>query len=145
MNHIHLIGRLGADPGITPYGQNRSSKSGETPRRVVSFDLAVERIGHNPNTGEISTDWIPVTVFNGAAGRFAANHLAKGDRVAVTGRLEATHWAGEQGPARKIMRVIAREIIGLDYHRNGSGDATEQHAIDIGQEAQAPAKQEAVQ
>ncbi|MEO1187697.1 MAG: single-stranded DNA-binding protein [Pseudomonadota bacterium] len=145
MNQIHLIGRLGADPRITPYSQKRSRKQGQQPRQVVSFDLAVEWSGQNPNTGEISTDWIPVTFFDGAAGRFAANHLANGDRVAVTGRLEATHWAGEQDPARKFMRVIAREIIGLDYHRHGSGEESEQPAMDIGHEASAPTKQEAVQ
>lgn len=145
MNHIHLIGRLGADPRITPYSQDRSRKQGQQPRQAVSFDVAVERSGHNPNTGEITTDWIPVTVFDGAAGRFAANHLAKGDRVAVTGRLEATHWAGAQGPSRKIMRVIAREIIGLDYHRHGTGEESEKRTIGIDQEAPPPPKQEVVQ
>lgn len=118
MNHIHLIGRLGADPRITPYNEDKGAESKARPRFVVSFDLAVERPGYHPQTGEVSTDWIAITVFDGAAGRFAADHLSKGDRIAVTGRLEATSWGSPDRALRKTVRVVAREIIGLDYHRD---------------------------
>lgn len=117
MNHIHLIGRLGADPRITPYNEDKGAESKARPRCVVSFDLAVERPGYHPQTGEVSTDWIAITVFDGAAGRFTADHLSKGDRVAVTGRLEATSWGSPDRALRRTVRVVAREIIGLDYHR----------------------------
>lgn len=117
MNHIHLIGRLGADPRVTPYKSDQDAKSQNPSRHVVSFNLAVERPGYHPQTGEITTDWISITVFDSGAGRFAANHLKKGDRVAVTGRLETTHRESSERPSRKSIRVVAREIIGLDYHR----------------------------
>ena len=122
MNHIHLIGRLGADPRISPYQKDQNAETSKRRRCVVSFDMAVDRPGHHPQTGEVSTDWIPITAFDGTAGRFAADHLKKGDRVAVTGRLEATSWGSEDGTLRKTMRVVAREIIGLDYHRETTGD-----------------------
>lgn len=119
MNHIHLIGRLGADPRINVYTEDKGAESKARPRCVVSFDLAVERPGYHPQTGEVSTDWIAIIVFDGVAGRFAADHLSKGDRVAVTGRLEATSWNSPDRALRKTVRVVAREIIGLDYHRDG--------------------------
>lgn len=144
MNHIHLIGRLGADPHITPYNQDQSRRIGRPPRRVVSFDLAVERVGHDPKTGEVSTDWIPVTAFDGVAGRFAADHLSKGDRVAVSGRLEATNWAGSDGPTRKIIRVVAREIIGLDYHRGTPTDDADRPIVQALATTETPAEQDAV-
>ena len=125
MNHIHLIGRLGADPRIAPYAEHKQPKSEDKPRRnTVSFDIAVDRAGHHPSTGEVETDWIPITVFDGPAGRFASQHLKKGDRVAVTGRLAANVWAPDEGPARKVMRVVAAEVIGLDGRRRTSNEST---------------------
>lgn len=120
VNHIHLIGQLGADPRLTPYRNHQVTDTSNQARRVVSFDLAVEQIGHNPQTGEISTDWNPITAFNGVAGRFAADHLQTGDRVAVTGRLEANSCSGDDGALRKSIRFVAREIIELDYHRRSA-------------------------
>lgn len=99
MNHIHLIGRLGGDPSITPYRDEKQPTDPAKPRRAhVQFDLAVHRRHANPKTGEIETDWLPVTLFDGAAARFAATYLKKGARVAVSG--------GASRPARTKLRPV---------------------------------------
>lgn len=145
MNHIHLIGRLGADPRITPYQRDQDAKTSKRRRCVVSFDLAVDRPGHHPQTGEISTDWIAITVFDGVPGRFASDHLKKGDRIAVTGRLEATSWGSEDGMVRRTIRVIAHEIIGLDYHRNGPGSVSADSQARSAMDSRIPQQEAAIQ
>ena len=118
MNHIHLIGRLGADPKLSPYADHWQSEDEGAPRKnVVTFDLAVERRGARSRTTDGQVDWVPVTIFDGSAGRFAGQHLKKGDRVAVTGRLETRLWNPEGGSSRRTFNVIVTEVIGLNTPR----------------------------
>lgn len=135
MNHIHLIGRLGADPSITPYREDKQPKDANKPRRIsVQFDLAVDRARPNPKTGEAETDWLPVTLFDGPAARFVAEYIQKGDRVAVSGRLETSTFETENGDKRKSFRVIADEVLGLDGRRsepNGTANGTEASSAEV--------------
>ena len=129
MNHLHLIGRLGADPKVIPYKDSRQPKdAGRSRSCFVQFDLAVDRARANPKTGETETDWLPVTVFDGPAARYAAAFLGKGDRIALTGRIETGTYEAEAGQKRKSYRVIAEEVIGLDLRKRGTGAPTQSNA-----------------
>jgi len=139
VNHIHLIRRLGADPSVTPYRDDKQPKDAVKPRRVfVQFDLAVERTRPNPSTGEIETDWVPVTLFDGPAARFAAAYLKKGNRVGLSGRLETGTYEADGRTKRRVFRVVADEVMGLDpRHGAPKGEAARgtmnsQNVVDFG-------------
>jgi single-strand DNA-binding protein len=129
VNHLHLIGRLGADPKVIPYKDSNQPKDSSKPRRcLVQFDLAVDRARANPKTGETETDWLAVTLFDGPAAKYAAKFLGKGDRIALTGRIETGTYEAEAGQRRKTWRVIAEEVIGLDLRERGSNDGQQSSA-----------------
>lgn len=132
MNHIHLIGRLGADPSITPYRDDKQPKDENKPRRVlVQFDLAVDRSRPNPKTGEIETDWLPVTLFDGPAARFVSEYVRKGNRIALSGRVETSIFETENGEKRKSFRIIADEVMGLDGKRSEPASAAQNGSADV--------------
>lgn len=98
MNEVNLTGRLGQDPLFWP---------GESPR--AAFTIAVENRTETP-------DWIPVTVFGGQA-EVVAQHLGKGRKVAVTGRLNAYRsLIGDQNVTR--ISVVARNVEFLDFPKD---------------------------
>jgi single-strand DNA-binding protein len=94
MNTTAFIGRLGNDPA-----EIRLTKTG-TP--VTNFRVAV----NNPVTDKAT--WIPVAAF-GKLAEAAADHLAKGDEVAVTGELFTNEWVDDDGP-HQVLQVIAHRL-----------------------------------
>jgi single-strand DNA-binding protein len=109
MNQISLIGRLTADP---------ESFAGEK-TEMASFRLAVQRRGDD--AGAV---FIDVKCFDGQA-RTVADHLAKGRKVAVTGRLEQDEWTTNEGDKRSKHQVIADQVEFLDAPKTASADEPE--------------------
>ncbi len=109
MNTTQLVGRLTADPVL------RHTSNG-TP--VTDVRLAVDRRGDG-------TDFISVTVWSRTA-EVVTEHLARGRRVGVTGRLEQQQWTDKQsGTNRERLVVVADSIEFLDApRRDGDGSAT---------------------
>jgi single-strand DNA-binding protein len=103
MNSVQLIGRLTADPEL------RFTTS-RTP--VCTIRLAIpgrRRKG--------VTDPAPVfvnVVTYGAQAEAVANHMAKGRRVAVTGRLQYGEWTTADKVRHSILEVVASQIDFLD-------------------------------
>ena len=109
MNTTQLIGRLTADPVL------RHTANG-TP--VTDVRLAIDRRGDG-------TDFISVTVWARTA-EVVAEHLGKGRRVGVTGRLEQQQWTDkESGANRERLVVVADSIEFLDAPRR-AGEQVEQ-------------------
>lgn len=81
MNSVQLIGRLThePDPGHTPSG---------TP--VTTFRLAIDRSGRD------GADFVTVKTWERLA-EASAEHLTRGRRVAVQGRLAHEEWVGSHG------------------------------------------------
>lgn len=107
MNTIQLIGRLTAAPIL------RHTANG-TP--VTDIRLAVDRRGDG-------TDFISVTVWARTA-EVVVEHLDKGRKVAVTGRLQQEQWTDkESGANRERLVVVAANIDFLDWpQRRVDGD-----------------------
>ena len=76
---------------------------------VVPFDPRIQRARNQSGEWEDRTEWVRVTVM-GQRAETLANHLRKGSRVYVEGRLEARPWTDQQGQVRAGLEVVASEV-----------------------------------
>ncbi len=115
INHVTLLGRIGADPEL------RSTKSGTA---VIQLRLATDRYSKSNEPTE--TDWHSVVVWGNTA-EAVDRYVRKGDRVHVTGRLQQHSWQTDSGERRSRTEVYANEVIFLDSRndRNGRNDREE--------------------
>ena len=105
INRVDLLGRVGTDPEMryTPAGT-----------AVTQFRMATDRPRRN---GEVETDWHSVTCWAQLA-EIVNEHVGKGDRLYLTGRLAQNSWDGEDGQRRHRTEIHASEVVFLDS-RNG--------------------------
>jgi single-strand DNA-binding protein len=112
INRVTLVGRLTRDPEL------RALPSGTS---VLSLGLAV-----NGRQKDQTGNWIDkpnffdVKVFGGQADMLA-NHLAKGRRVGVDGRLDWSSWEAQDGTKRSKVEVVAQSVQFLDSRGDGEG------------------------
>jgi single-strand DNA-binding protein len=102
MNNCQLIGRLTNDPAVRETGNGTS---------VASLRLAVQRPRRNGE--DQGADYVDVTVF-GRQAETCVEYLAKGRKVAVTGRLHHSEWKAEDGSRRNKLEVVATTVDFLD-------------------------------
>lgn len=95
MNTVHLIGRLTKDPKYHERAEG-------TP--LTTMRIAVPRPSDNGNA-----DFVTVACYDRLA-QVTLDHLDKGDRVAVTGRLSHSEWTGDDGGHRERLTVVARSV-----------------------------------
>ena len=82
---------------------------------VTDIRLAIDRRGDG-------TDFISVTVWARSA-EVVAEHLARGRRVGVTGRLEQQQWTDKTtGANRERLVVVAESFEFLDSPRRGASE-----------------------
>lgn len=98
MNSVQLIGRLTRDP-------DADQTAGGTP--VTTFRLAIDRLGRN------GADFVTVKTWERLA-EAAAEHLTRGRRVAVQGRLAHEEWVGSDGHRAERLTVVADRVEFLD-------------------------------
>jgi single-strand DNA-binding protein len=105
INRVTLVGRLTRDPEL------RGLPSGSS---VLNIGLAV-----NGRQKDQSGNWtekpnfFDVKVF-GAQADMLANHLSKGRRIGVDGRLEWSSWDAQDGTKRSKVEVVAQSVQFLD-------------------------------
>ncbi len=102
MNTIQLIGRLTADPDLR-------YTNGGTP--VCTIRLAVPR-RRRKDEADPAPVFVNVVTFAGLA-EAVANHMAKGRRVAVSGRLEHREWTTDD-VRHQVHEVVASDVEFLD-------------------------------
>lgn len=101
-NAVTLVGNITRDPELrfTPGGQARAE-----------FGLAVNRVWTDRASNERREQ---VSFFNivcwGQLGENAAQSLAKGTRVVVTGRLEQRSYETQTGEKRDRFEIVADEV-----------------------------------
>jgi len=105
LNKVMLIGNLGRDPEM------RYTPSG-TP--VTTFNLASSRTWATPD-GERRevTEWFNIVAWRRLA-EICSQHLGKGSRVYVEGRLQTRTWDDAAGQRHHRTEVVAHEMIILD-------------------------------
>jgi single-strand DNA-binding protein len=112
INRVTLVGRLTRDPEL------RALPSGTS---VLNLGLAV-----NGRQKDQTGNWIDkpnffdVKVF-GAQADMLANHLAKGRRIGVDGRLDWSSWEAQDGGKRSKVEVVAQSVQFLDSRGDEGG------------------------
>lgn len=102
MNTITIIGRLTAEPVLKTIAR----KSDGEERQLCEFTVASDR-GNNRGA-----DFFSVNVWFNAAQH--ERHLIKGQRIAITGRMEQQQWTDTDDNRRERWIVIAAETEWLD-------------------------------
>lgn len=104
------IGNLGNDPEL------RYSQAGAP---VLRFNVATNgRVRNASGEWEDRTEWVRCTVF-GQRAESLNEHLRKGMRVYVSGRLEARPWSGQDGSLRAGLELIADTIEFMSSRQDG--------------------------
>ena len=78
------------------------------------FTLAVRRKFKDKQTGEYEADFPRCVTFSKTA-EFAANYVKKGNRVAVTGRLQTGKYTDDSGATKYTTDIIVEEIDVIDW------------------------------
>ncbi len=124
MNSVQLIGRLTRDP-------DADHTTSGTP--VTTFRLAIDRPAHN------GADFVTIKTWERLA-EVTSEHLARGRRVAVQGRLAHEEWIGSDGRRAERLTVVADRVEFLDAPADAKrvpGDETvEGEAVTVGDRGQ---------
>jgi single-strand DNA-binding protein len=112
INRVTLVGRLTRDPEL------RNLPSGTS---VLQLGLAVN--GRQKDEGGNWVDkpnFFDVKVFGNQA-EMLAQHLSKGRRIGVDGRLDWSSWEGQDGAKRSKVEVVAQSVQFLDSRGDSEG------------------------
>lgn len=114
LNKVMVIGYLGRDPEM------RFTPSGKS---VANFSIASSRSWKTAD-GEIhtETEWFNVVAWEKLA-ETSKEHLKKGSRVYVEGRLQSRSWQDSEGIQHKSIEIVARDIMLLSESKYNNGSA----------------------
>jgi single-strand DNA-binding protein len=120
LNKVMIIGNLGRDPEM------RYTPSGKP---VTTFSVATNHVWVD-TTGQkhSETEWFNVVCWNSLA-EICKDHLSKGDRVYVEGRLQTRHWEDADGNQRTSVEIVASEMMILG-DRASSSDNEQENNLD---------------
>jgi len=115
LNKVLIIGRLGKDPEL------RYTGSGSP---VTTFTVAAGRQWKDSNGEQRDeTEWFSIVVWNKLA-EICSQHLSKGSRVYIEGRLQTRSWEDTQtGQTRYRTEVVANDMIILDHRTSRESSA----------------------
>ena len=100
MNKVVLMGRLTADPELR-YSQ------GEKAVAIARFTVAVNR--RFKRDGEPDTDFIPCVAF-GKTGEFMEKYFRKGNRIALSGRIQTGSYTNKDGNKVYTTDIMVEEV-----------------------------------
>ena len=108
MNIVTLVGRLAKDPVARDSAKTRITELTLVTERPVIRDGRVQK---DSETGYPLKDaeFHKVTVFNGL-GLPLREHKAKGDQLAVSGRIHYSRWQDSDGNDRYGCEIIAEDV-----------------------------------
>ena len=103
MNKVVLMGRLTRDP------ETRFTQGNNT--AVCSFSLAVNR--RFKQEGQPDADFVNVVAWAKTA-EFVSKYFAKGQQVAVIGRIQTRNYDDKEGKKIFVTEVVAEEVYFAD-------------------------------
>jgi single-strand DNA-binding protein len=124
MNQVNIIGRLARDP------EAKEITNGQ----IAEFTIAVDR-RKGRGGQEQEPHWFRVTAF-GQTADYVLQYVGKGQRVAISGRLEHRKYQDRDGNNREAISIIADNVQGLDRPREDDVKPTQ------GRRAKADARDE---
>ena len=98
MNKAILIGRLTKDPEVRYTTTNNTL--------ICSFSLAVNR--KFAKEGEQQADFFNIVAW-GKLGEFCSKYFAKGQQVAISGRLQTRNYDDKDGKKVYVTEIVAEE------------------------------------
>ena len=120
INRVTLVGRLTRDPEL------RHLPSGSA---VLQLGLAVNgRQKDEMGNWTDKPNFFDVKVFGNQA-EMLSQHLAKGRRVGVDGRLDWSSWEAADGTKRSKVEVVAQSVQFLDSRGDGEGAGGERQFV----------------
>lgn len=112
MLNLSIIGNIGGDPEV------RYSANGNA---FMRFNVASNfRKFEGDGTYTDATHWVRVTV-TGRRVESLQEHLKKGMRVYVAGRLEARPWTDQQGQPQPGLEIFAAEVQFMSSREDSNG------------------------
>lgn len=103
MNKVILIGRLARDPEV------RHTQSAE-PMAICRFAIAVDRpYSRNRNEGDKTVDFLNCVCF-GVRGENIGKFFRKGNRIAITGRIQTGEYTDQQGNKRYTTDIVVEDF-----------------------------------
>ncbi|HET9200383.1 MAG TPA: single-stranded DNA-binding protein [Dehalococcoidia bacterium] len=104
LNKVMIIGNLGADPEMRYTAEGKA---------ITNFKVAVSRnVGSSDDRRE-ETEWFRIVAWEKLAEQ-CAEHLLKGRKVYVEGRLQTRKWDGQDGQTHYSTEVVANTVLFLD-------------------------------
>ncbi len=101
-NSVQLIGRLGQDPEV---------RTLTTGKKLTTFSLATSDYYRNPKGEKVEdTQWHNVVAW-GKVGEIAAEYLAKGEEVALEGKLTHRSYENNAGEKRYVTEINLNELL----------------------------------
>lgn len=100
LNKAILIGNLGADPEV------RYTQSGTA---VANFTLATTETWTKDGKKEEKTEWHRIVAF-ARLGEICGEHLTKGSKIYIEGRIQTRQWEDKDGNKRYTTEIVAREM-----------------------------------
>jgi single-strand DNA-binding protein len=115
VNKVILVGHIGSNPEYTHTAAGMP---------VANFSLATSDKHKNTQTGEVKeyTEWHSIRAFSHVAD-FVGKYLKSGAKVYIEGKLRTEQYTDKNNIERKITKVIANEVQGLnDKKQQGDVD-----------------------
>ena len=132
MNKVILLGRMARDPEV------RYTQAAE-PLAVCRFSVAVERpFSRNRQEGEPTADFINCVCF-GKRGESIGQYFRKGNRIAVTGRLQVSSYTDQQGNKRYSTDVVVEDFEFCETKAESSSSASAEFTPAPASQPSAPA------
>jgi single-strand DNA-binding protein len=101
-NRVQLIGRVGQDPEIKVFEQDR---------KKASFSLAINEVYYNDQNEKVeNTQWHNVIMW-GKLAEIAEKYVVKGKEVAVEGKLVNRSFDDKEGNKRYVTEIIVSELL----------------------------------
>lgn len=118
MNHVALVGYVGADPTVN---------AGRNGHEITTFSLAITEKFKNKDGSMIErTDWHKIVCF-GYTAKYVSDYIRKGDLVSVEGKLKNNNYTDKNGT--KHFETQVHSISGgVNLLREGQNGASKNQA-----------------
>lgn len=103
INHITLLGNVSKDPEALKY-----TKGGTA---VLNFSMATNRSVKDGDKGYKNVGTFHRIVMYGKMAEWVFNHIQKGTKLYVDGRLENRSWEKQDGSKAYITEIVAENVI----------------------------------
>lgn len=123
INRVTLMGNVGKDPEV------RFTQAGIA---VAGFSLATtESYKDKEGNWQDRTEWHNISVW-GKSAEFAGEHIKKGFKVFLEGKLETRKWQDKNGNDRYTTEIKATHVELLDSKKTASGENSSPAFQDLG-------------